>query len=80
MSAVDDLKARRDAICAELASLSSSKAGGKPNVSVDGQTTDHVGYKRGLYAELKDIDEAIARINATTDDGGGTFMIESLGN
>lgn len=79
MSAIDDLKARRNAICAELAGLSSSGAGGKPNVSVDGQMTDHVGYKDGLYRELKSIQEMIAAINATSDDGGGTFMVESLG-
>ena len=42
---------RRDAICAELAALSSSTAGGKPNSSGGGDMVhvDHQGYKRSLY-------------------------------
>ena len=47
-AAIENLLARRDAITVELAALSVTKAGGKPNVSVDGQSTDHVGYKASL--------------------------------
>jgi len=77
------LQTRRAAIVTELSLLNSTKAGGKPNIgSTDGGTTvDHVGYKDGLYRELKDIDELLrnaadteAAINAGD---GGPFEIQT---
>lgn len=76
-TAIENLMTRRDAICVELAALSVTKAGGKPNVSADGQSTDHVGYKDGLYRELKSIEEAIQLITARDD---GPWVIESQGH
>lgn len=55
----DNLKTRRDAIAAELAALDSTLAGGKPNTSGQGEHVDHVGYKDGLYRELKEIEEKL---------------------
>jgi len=75
-TAIENLITRRDAICTELAALSVSKAGGKPNLSTDGQSVDHVGYKDGIYRELQSIEEAIRAIS-TRDDGPWT--IESVG-
>lgn len=49
---LENLTARRDAICAELAALDDTEPGGRPNVSGPGQV-DHVGYKDGLYRELE---------------------------
>ena len=59
---------RRDAICAELAALSSSTAGGKPNSSGGGDMVhvDHHGYKRSLYAELREINATLAAIEGPT--------------
>mgnify|MGYP001608998801 FL=1 len=57
---IDNLKARRSAIYAELATLASSKTGGKANTSGGGGThVDHVGYKDGLYRELRDLNALI---------------------
>ncbi len=68
MSDLENLQARRTAIIAELAALTSSKAGGLPNQS----GIDHVGYKDGLYRELKELDALIDRES-------GPFEIESFG-
>jgi hypothetical protein len=52
----ENLTTRKSAILAELAALSSSTAGGRPNINSGGAgTVDHVGYKDGLYRELKEI-------------------------
>jgi len=64
---LENLQARRSAICAELAALDTSKAGGKPN---NPSGVDHQGYKQGLYDELKAINEAIA---AATGDSDGPW-------
>jgi hypothetical protein len=58
----ENLKARRTAIYAELAAMAVTKAGGLPNARDSG--VDHVGYKDGLYRELREI-------NAILGDGGG---------
>ena len=55
---LENLITRRDAIGVELAALSSSLAGGKPNAAGP-NTVDHVGYKDGLYRELESINRAI---------------------
>lgn len=55
---LENLISRRDAIGVELAALSASAAGGKPNASKTG--VDHVGYKDGLYRELAAINEQIS--------------------
>jgi len=60
---LENLKTRRAAICEELAALSSSAAGGKPN---SGQI-DHTGYKAGLYRELEEINKQIENLQAETD-------------
>ena len=58
MSDSTNLQTRRSAILAELAALSSTAAGGKPNSQAGG--IDHVGYKDGLYRELREINTLIA--------------------
>lgn len=57
---IANLKGRRDAIYAELNALSSTAAGGTLNTSGQGASADHVGYKKGLYEELKDINSLLA--------------------
>ena len=58
---IDNLKARRSAIYRELAALHEETTGGKANTSGGGGThVDHVGYKDGLYRELKMLGELIA--------------------
>jgi len=63
----ENLTARRDAIYAELAALDSTKAGGKPNTSGAGATVDHVGYKKSLYDELKQINELISAADGAVE-------------
>ena len=73
---ITDLITRRTAIGAELAALSSSTAGGKPNNSTEGGGTDHVGYKDGLYRELAQINETLK--NAGVDDNGNVVGNEII--
>ncbi len=61
MTVLADLKTRRTAVAAELAALSSTSPGGKPTYSKEGQSVDHVGYRRSLYEELDKLDELIAK-------------------
>lgn len=56
---LDNLKARRDAIGAELAALTSAKPGGTADTT-GGEGLSHVAYKDGLYRELKELNEQIA--------------------
>lgn len=67
-SDIDNLLTRRSAICAELAALTSSAAGGKPNAQATG--IDHVGYKDGLYRELAAINETIALLGGAVTTNG----------
>lgn len=82
MSVLDDLKARRAYVAAQLAAMLVTTVGGKPNANTaDGGTTvDHVGYRRSLLEELKLLDEAILReaeVQAALDDQDGSWEIES---
>lgn len=55
-----NLLARRTAIFAELAALSTNTAGGRPNVAGGGMgTIDHTGYKQSLYDELHNLNALI---------------------
>lgn len=62
---INKLTARRDAIIDELNSLTASAAGGKPNTNQPG-AADHVGYKKALYEELKDIQTLLADYDQET--------------
>lgn len=76
MSYRDDLVTRQAAIGAELAALTSSAAGGKPDASKSG--TQHVAYKDGLYRELKEIREELRELDLNATDGNSTaFEIQS---
>lgn len=70
---------RRDAIVAELASLTSTSMGGKANVKDrDGGTTvDHVGYRMSLLEELAKINDAIKDAQNVEDmANGGDYTFE----
>ena len=58
MAFIDDLETRRDAIGAELAALSTEKAGGLPDASGPNAVA-HVNYRLSLYEELAKIKEQI---------------------
>lgn len=64
---IDSLITRRTAICTELAALTASAAGGKPNNGSEGGGTDHVGYKDGLYRELAEINRQLATAGVDND-------------
>lgn len=73
-----NLKTRRAAIAAELAALTSSSAGGKPNTDGTGSNVDHVGYKDGLYRELAELERLIKSIEAeAAGDAGNVGIVES---
>lgn len=82
MGVLEDLRTRRATVAAQLAAMTVSSIGGKPNANTaDGGTTvDHVGYRRSLLEELKMLDEAILReaeVQAALDDEDGSWEIES---
>jgi hypothetical protein len=58
---LENLITRREAIGTELAALTSSMAGGKPNAAGP-NTVDHVGYRMSLLKELREINETISMI------------------
>jgi hypothetical protein len=60
MSYIEDLKTRRDVVAAELAAMDSTKSGGKPSYSIDGQSVSHTEYKLGLYKELAELNKLIS--------------------
>lgn len=66
---LENLIARRDAIGAELASMTNASMGGKAN---NPGMVDHVGYKDGLYRELREINSQITAAQ-------GPIEIESYG-
>ena len=55
----ENLITRRNAIGVELAAMSTTTAGGKPTYSADGQSVNHVEYRKSLYEELAYIDKQI---------------------
>ena len=55
-----NLQARKLAITAELAAMTSTSSGGKPSYSINGQSVDHTAYRLSLYQELSQIDQLIA--------------------
>jgi len=71
---LENLQSRRSVITAELAALSSTAAGGKPNAAAAG--IDHVGYKDGLYRELKQIQETIAMLGG--EDDGPWMLVQPM--
>lgn len=82
MGVLEDLGTRRATVAAQLAAMTVSTIGGKPNANTaDGGTTvDHVGYRRSLLEELKMLDEAIMReaeVQSALDDEDGSWEIES---
>ena len=54
---LENLLARKKAICAELAAMNSSKAGGLPDSAQGG--VRHLEYRMSLYRELTAINEGI---------------------
>lgn len=58
------LETRRDAILDELAEMGPTKAGGLPNRSGTDVNVDHVGYRRSLIDELRDIRDQLSTIDA----------------
>jgi len=65
---IENLLTRRSAILTELAAMSTGTAGGLPNLEGGGDMVkvDHVGYRKSLYDELRDIDSLIASIQGPT--------------
>lgn len=82
MTYLSDLETRRDAVAAQIAAISTSKAGGLPNVlqarNADGVNVDHQGYKASLYAELKRLDDLIGKAKQDASaDAGDLGVVES---
>jgi hypothetical protein len=82
MSVLSDLRTRRATVAAQLAAMTLTSVGGKPNaMTADGGTSvDHVGFRKSLLEELKMLDEAIIReaeVEAALNDEDGSWEIES---
>lgn len=77
MSYLSNLEARRTAVAAEIAAISSSAAGGLPNASGEGLNVDHQGYKRGLYDELKQLTDLITAAELDGDGGNPAGIVIS---
>lgn len=82
MSVLSDLRTRRATVAAQLAAMTLTTVGGKPNaMTADGGTSvDHVGFRKSLLEELKMLDEAIIReaeVEAALNDEDGSWEIES---
>lgn len=74
----ENLITRQNAIGEELAAMSATTAGGKPDASKAG--VQHRAYKDGLYAELTQIQEQLDRLDLNATDGNTTvFEILSIG-
>jgi hypothetical protein len=59
MSDLDNLLTRRSNVIAELAAMTSTASGGKPSYTIDGQSVDHVAYRKSLYDELAELNRQI---------------------
>lgn len=66
---LDSLLSRRATILAQLKTLDRGEPGGNPNISAPSMI-DHVGYRKSLYEELKDI-------NALITSMGGPWEVKS---
>jgi hypothetical protein len=60
MTRAADLETRADNIATELAAITSTKSGGKPTYSIDGQSVNHDQYVLRLWKELEQKRLAIA--------------------
>lgn len=57
---VANLQTRRATVAAQLAAMTSTSVGGKPNASGTDVNVDHVGYRQSLLQELADINAQLA--------------------
>jgi len=70
MPDLDNLLTRRSNVIAELAAMTSTASGGKPSYTIDGQTVDHVAYRRSLYEELRELNRQIAILQGPFEELG----------
>lgn len=74
---INNLTTRRNNILSELASISSTTAGGGPNVmGLPGQV-DHDAYVKRLYEELARIEGLLDKYDAELN-GGGEVLSEGI--
>lgn len=71
MAGVDDLKTRANAICTELANITTSKT----THSIDGHSMQHDQHRESLIRELKAINDIIGELDA----GEQISFIDSTG-
>ena len=60
---ITDLETRRDAVLTQLAAMTSTSVGGLPNAT-GGESIDHEKHRKGLYDELKMINETITLLDS----------------
>lgn len=56
---VDALLTRRDAVLTQLAEMAATSIGGMPNTNGTGDHLDHVGLRKSLYDELRQINDVL---------------------
>lgn len=85
MALIDDLKARRATILADLNAMTKTSVGGKPNaMTSDGGTAiDHVQWRKSLYEELGQINKLIldeGAVQAAIDNEDGAWEVVTEGD
>lgn len=72
---IENLNARKEAIGVELANMSATTAGGKPDAGKSG--IGHVAYRMSLLEELKALEEMITAAKTDANlDSGNYFSLE----
>lgn len=75
---IENLTTRKEAIATELAALTSTAAGGKPDGGKSG--VGHVAYKDALYRELEMIEKLLDKANINSGSADSTLVdILSIG-
>ena len=67
---LQNLLTRRSNVLSELANMNSSSSGGKPSYTIDGQSVDHVAYRKSLYEELRELNYQIAILQGPYEELG----------
>jgi hypothetical protein len=67
-----NLLARRSAIYAQLAAMTTTSPGGGPNTTGEGVSVDQVGYRKSLLDELAQLNDQISIV-------GGPYQFQTRG-
>ena len=75
MSYLSDLQTRKENVATELAAMTSTSAGGKPDAAKSG--VGHVSYRLSLLQELSQLDQLIQQAIIQQNQESGGFIVVS---